>query len=239
MINFVSLDAITEDILYIARGSKVSGSETLSVRQIESWVHQYRALLIKRDLDKGKSPNDDYIQELTALKLVSEIKPGNKSLVDSDIVVYRTDLQLPKTIDLNFRSGLLTVTTLEGKEIQLVDKSRVQWQSYKKFIPNDMIAYQQNGYVYVQNAEGLSYITIRGIFEVPTEVGNFVNTLTQRSCMGLGDPYPIPINMLGDLKTMILKGEMNITLTVGSDNKNDSQNKVESNQVNQPTNNKE
>jgi hypothetical protein len=234
MIQFVSLDTIIEDILKISRGSKISSSEPISIRQIELWIHQYRSILIKQDLDKGKDPNEDYIQELTCIKLVPEFKPGNNSLVSTDIKTYRTDLQIPKTIDFNFKSGITSILTLEGEEIQLVEASRSQWQQYKKYTKSDKLAYQKNGYVYIDSQEGLSYITIRGIFEVPTEAHNFVNELTQLNLWDISSPYPIPINMLGTLKDMILKREMNIMLAVPSDNKNDSQSKVESNTEQQP-----
>ena len=48
MIQFVTLDNIITDLLKIARGSKVSQSETISRRQLEEWVNEYRALLIKQ-----------------------------------------------------------------------------------------------------------------------------------------------------------------------------------------------
>ena len=50
MINFVTLNTIVNDLLNVVRSSKVSRSEPISKRQIEMWVHQYRAILIKQDL---------------------------------------------------------------------------------------------------------------------------------------------------------------------------------------------
>ena len=67
--NFVTLGGLVNDLLLTVRGSKVSRSESISKRQIEEWIHQYRGTLLKRDLDKGKTPNPDYIQEIDHLKL--------------------------------------------------------------------------------------------------------------------------------------------------------------------------
>ena len=69
-IEFVSLWSIVYDVLNIIRGSEVTQSESISDRQIENWIHQYRALLIKQDLDKGKMVNPDYVQEIQCMKLV-------------------------------------------------------------------------------------------------------------------------------------------------------------------------
>ena len=45
----------------------------------------------------------------------------------------------------------------------------------------------------------------------------------------LDDPYPIPINMLPELKTMLLQRELNIEFKSPSDSTNDSRNTVEPN----------
>ena len=64
MIEFVTIDTIVSDLLNIIRGAQVTQSEPISKRQLEAWIHQYRALLIKQDMDKGKMPNPDYIQTI-------------------------------------------------------------------------------------------------------------------------------------------------------------------------------
>jgi hypothetical protein len=42
-----TLSNIIDDILLIARNNNISESEHLSRNQIEMWIHQYRAVLIK------------------------------------------------------------------------------------------------------------------------------------------------------------------------------------------------
>lgn len=60
---FNSLNTIIDDILLIVRDNNISESENLSRVQIEQWIHQYRAYLIKQDLDKGR----DIIQSIYKL----------------------------------------------------------------------------------------------------------------------------------------------------------------------------
>ena len=60
---FTTLNTIIEDILKIASGSIISASNPFSRRQIEDWVHQYRAILLARELDRDNYVNPDYIQE--------------------------------------------------------------------------------------------------------------------------------------------------------------------------------
>lgn len=228
MIEFVSLRSIITDLLKIIRGSKISQSEPISNRQLEAWVHQYRALLLKRDIDKNKMPNPDYIQEINGLELVEEDVIGSDMTgFSSDMYIFKTDLKLPNTIDFNHKSGLVYIGTLDGKEFQLIPQGRSLLQEYKKYTYNDCIAYLKNGYLYLRNSYPLKYINIRGIFEIPTEVSNFVNPTTTSISSDLDDRYPIPITMLPTLKEMILKLELGIEAKSPSDDKNDSQSKVE------------
>jgi len=228
MIEFISLRTIITDLLKIIRGSKISQSEPISERQVEGWVHEYRALLLKRDIDKGKMPNPDYIQEINGLVLTEEDVIGSDMTgLTSNIYVFKTSLTIPNTIDFNHKSGIVYIGTLDGKEFQLVPQGRSSYQQYKKYTNNDTIAYLKNGYLYLLDSTPLKYINIRGIFEIPTKVSNFVNTVTTAVSSDLDDRYPIPANMLPVLKEMILKQELGIESKSPSDDKNDSQSKVE------------
>jgi hypothetical protein len=93
----------------------------------------------------------------------------------------------------------------------------------------DSIAYLKNQYLYLINNDTLSYISIRGIFEIPTEAYNFYNNYLQKKCYDLNDPYPIPIDKVAILKEMILSRELGIQVSSASDNVNDSDSKFEQN----------
>ena len=223
MINFITLDNIIIDLLNVIRGARVSQSETITRRQIEEWVNEYRAVLIKQDMDKGKMPNPDYIQELPGI-LLQVVDRSEGVTIPSETYMMRTKLKLPKTIDLNFKPGLMYVGTIDGREIQFVPESRSQWQRYKRFTAGDPLAFLRNRYLYINNSTPLESISIRGIFEVPTEAGNFINTNADVQTMGYRDVYPIPANMVPVLKEMILSKELGIMSQAPSDNKNDSSN---------------
>lgn len=222
---FITLDNIITDLLNVVRGSKVTQSETITRRQIEEWVNEYRALLIKQDLDKGKMPNPDYIQELPGI-LLEVVDRSNEVDLKSATYFLRTKLELPKTIDLNFSSGLMYVGTIDGREIQLVPEGRARWQQYKRFTSKDPIAFLRNKYLYINTVVPMSAVTVRGVFEVPTEAGNFINTYATTTTLEYRDAYPIPANMIPVLKEMILSKELGVMSQSPSDNKNDSSNKV-------------
>jgi hypothetical protein len=228
MIDFITLNTIVTDLLNIIRSSKISRSESISKRQIEMWVHQYRALLIKQDLDKGKMPNPDYIQELPGLKLEVVDRTEGMDLASS-LYLLRTELILPNTIDLNFKSGFTYVGTVDGREIQLVPEGRSRWQQYKKYTAQDNIAFKRSKHLFVIYPTPLEFLTVRGIFEIPTEVGNFINPSADTTTADMNTPYPIPENMIPVLKQMILKQELGIMVQANSDIKNDSASLVQQN----------
>lgn len=228
MIKFVTLNTIVSDLLDIIRQSKVSRSEPISKRQLEGWVHQYRALLIKRDLDKGKMPNPDYIQEIPALQL-DVVDRSEGTVLESNTYMLKTNLALPNTIDLNNKAGFMYVGTLDGIEYQFVPEGRTQWQQYKKYTNNDNLVFLRNKHLYLLSVSPVKYITVRGVFEVPTEVSNFVNPNSTSDSADLDTPYPIPIHMLPSLKELILKTELGIQYVAPSDTTNDSAHKVEPN----------
>lgn len=228
MIEFISLNTIITDLLEIIRQAKISRSEPISKRQLEAWVHQYRALLIKRDLDKGKMPNPDYIQEIPALEL-EVVDSADGSNIDTYTYVLKSKLALPNTLDLNNKSGFMYIGTIDGKELQFIPEGRSKWQQYKRYTAKDSLVFLRNNYLYLLSVTPLKYLTVRGVFEVPTEVGNFVNPNMPTREAGIDDPYPIPINMIPTLKELILKTELNIEMQAPSDKTNDSQHTVSSN----------
>ena len=228
MSTYVTLNGIVTDLLLIIRGSGVSRSENISKRQLESWVNEYRAVLIKRDLDKGKMPNPDYIQEIPAIEL-EVIDAADDTTVETYTYVLKTKLSLPNTIDLNNKSGFMYIGTIDGHELQFIPEGRSQWQQYKKYTQRDSLVFLRNKCLYLLSVTPIRYLTIRGVFEVPTEVSNFVNPNMPVRSTDIDDPYPIPINMLPVLKEMILKTELNIEMQAPSDKSNDSQHAVSPN----------
>jgi hypothetical protein len=227
-IQFVSLNSIITDLMEIIRQSKVSRSEPISKRQVEGWIHQYRAILIKQDLDKGKMPNPDYIQEIPALKL-DVVDRSYGSLLQSNTYMLMTNLALPNTLDLNHKAGFMYIGTIDGIEYQFIPEGRSQWQQYKKYTKNDNMVFLRNSHLYLLSVKPVQYITVRGVFEVPTEVSNFINANMEPRSADLDDHYPIPINMVPVLKEMILKAELGIEVKSPSDLSNDSSGKVEPN----------
>jgi|DewCreStandDraft_4_1066084.scaffolds.fasta_scaffold03282_19 hypothetical protein len=230
MINFVSLNTIQRDLLEIIRGSQVVASENISPNQIEKWIHEYRAILLKKDIDRGKSLNPAYIQEIPIVKLVEVDLANDLSEVKTNLYTFRTEYKIPKTIDFIFKPGIVSVETPEGEEIQFVPQKRARYQKYKKYTGNDMVAYLKDDYIYIEGChEDLYYVRIRGVFEVPTEVDTFQSGDITEHTYTANDKYPIPIDVVPLLKELILQKELSISVQTPQDTVNDSANRVQQN----------
>lgn len=208
---FNSLNSIVQDIMLIYRDNNLSESENLSRIQVELWIHQYRALLIKQDIDKGREINPDYLQTIGPLHIskVSNCAGGYN---------YISDEKLPKFIDLHFGSGLVSVKDMFGNLIQVGTETKAKYQVSRKYTCNDYIAYLKNNYLYILGPEHLEYVKVEGILEDPTQAGD---------CFDRDDtPYPVPANMIPVIKQMIFEKELNIMSIMPNDTTNNSTNDV-------------
>ncbi len=214
---FTTLNTIIEDILKVVRGSIISTSEPISRRQIEDWVHQYRAELIRQDIDKGYYPNPAYIQSL-----------HNLDLIDSQWEEYwMTDIEIPHAIDTRYDSGYRWVGTDNKLEYTLIPSSRAIWQQHKRYTPNEKVAFYHDNRMYVSKNGDLTPtpITIEGIFENPMIVMRIMNPLANKD-----EHYPFPVNKLPTLKDMIFKKELKIEIATPSDTTNDDKHNPKPNQ---------
>lgn len=117
-----TLNTIIDDILLELRNSSIAESEHISRIQIEQWIHNYRAMLIKQDIDKGRDINPMYVQTLPCIHLDRvECTPGH--------IEYVSNIELPKLIDFHFRTGLVSVKDMFGNLIQLGSETKTNIKS--------------------------------------------------------------------------------------------------------------
>ena len=228
MIIFNSINVIVDDILATIRNNSTSESETISRTQIELWVHEYRALLLKQDLDKGRIPNPDYIQEIPALQLQQVDYAENTNIVTKTFRLKST-IKLPKTIDLHFGNGLTYVGDLLNNEIQFIPESRANWNKHRRYTNNGAFCYLNDSYLFIEGNELLEYVKVRGIFEYPIELSKIVNPINKTIVYDPLSKYPVPANLVPIIKQMILEKELKIVVSVPTDATNDMTNKVSSN----------
>ena len=202
-----TLNTIIDDILLELRNSNVSESEHISRIQIEQWINNYRAMLIKQDIDKGRDVNPMYIQTIKCIHLNRvECIPGHYE--------YVSDIEIPKLIDFHFKSGLIAVKDMYGNLVQIGSETKMKYQKYRKYTCKDYIAYLKNNKLYVEGGNNqLEWVEADVILENPSDAGE---------CFDPDQPYPALAHMIPTIKDLIFSKELNIMPKMPSDETNNS-----------------
>lgn len=204
-----TLKSYIDDIMLTVRNNNISESEDLSYRQIELWIHAYRALLIKQDIDKGRDVNNSYVQVKEY-----DLKEDNyfKIPITNEVSVtthYVTTEEIPKPLDLHDGPCILSVTDLYNGMIQKMSPLRYNFQKHRKFTKNDYTWHYEKDKIHVEGMGLLKRIRVRMVLENPTDLMEDVN-----------QPYPLPVNMWPTLKKLIMQNEFGVMLTLPSDDQN-------------------
>ena len=203
----MSLNNIVDDILLIVRNNNLCESEHLSRIQIEMWIAQYRSILIRQDLDKGRDINPMYIQTMPCIHLDKVDTVAGK-------IEYKSNIELPKLIDFHFRTGLVYVKDMYGNLIQLGHETKMKYQRYRKYTCGDYIAYIKNNRLYIEGSDNqLEWVEIGIIAENPADLNE---------CFDPDSEYPVPAHMIPVIKDMIFSKELNIMHQMPSDETNNS-----------------
>lgn len=214
----MSLNNIIDDILLIVRNNNLSESEHLSRIQIEMWIAQYRSILIRQDLDKGRDINPMYIQTMPCVHLDKVDTVAGK-------IEYKSNIELPKLIDFHFRTGLVYVKDMYGNLIQLGHETKMRYQRYRKYTCGDYIAYIKNNRLYIEGSDNqLEWVEIGIIAENPADLNE---------CFDPDSEYPVPAHMIPVIKDMIFTKELNIMHQMPSDETNNSRDDMQNINVRQ------
>lgn len=214
----MSLNNIIDDILLIVRNNNLSESEHLSRIQIEMWIAQYRSILIRQDLDKGRDINPMYIQTMPCIHLDKVDTVAGK-------IEYKSNIELPKLIDFHFRTGLVYVKDMYGNLIQLGHETKMKYQRYRKYTCGDYIAYIKNNRLYIEGSDNqLEWVEIGIIAENPADLNE---------CFDPDSEYPVPAHMIPIIKDMIFSKELNIMHQMPSDETNNSRDDMQNINVRQ------
>jgi hypothetical protein len=194
--------------------------ELLAINSIESsysyefytdLINEQRALWLRNEYNKNRSIDPYVIQTLSCqeLELVDPIQCCIP--VDTGCKVLRTKKKIPNTIEFFFTKGITSIgpaDILQPRFI-LIDYSRVPYAGNGRTTQNSIYSFLYDGYMYVfsknPNVNLIKFITIRGIFEDPTELSNYINCQTSETCWKPSDIYPINQWMWAYMKQYIIQ----------------------------------
>lgn len=213
--NSLSLNEIAYNVLNALRGGRSSNNDYLSTDQIKFIIKYWRAVFIRRDQERNFNRYRMFEQELGDLSLIEE------SLVDG-YYFYRTD-EIPSPVRLKDTEAI-TNLSIGTEDVPFTDEHRAYWSSNNKYTANRKQAYYKNGYLYVKSKNEITgYLNVRGIFEDPEKVFDFVNEKAGNfEIYDANSPFPMPMDMIDQIMSGILNGTLKMLVTTPNDTTTDT-----------------
>lgn len=179
-----------------------SDDTVFSERLFIDMINQARAVFIRQDLNKNRTADPTLIQELPCVEMeITEAHLCGCLDIPGDCRLLKSVQRIPDTIELSHNDGILSVRPVQLLQapFSYVDYKRIPHIHYSRFTGNVIYAFLLNDYMYLYSPKQSHYgmieqIHIRGIFEDPTQVGNFQNECGD-SCFTKESAYPISMWM--------------------------------------------
>lgn len=216
----ITANHLIADIRNIASSGGNPNEFTVSDRQILYWVEQIRSQLISQSLSKRDDINDSWVQFIHCLEL-EQVDDTDCCLVDSDCYLLKSTMQIPSTIDSWKDNLIISVTTADGTSIPKSNYIKQRYQKYNKYTGKQFGWYLKDDYLYVINSQHINYISISGIFEFPSELGQFVSCDNQ-SCWTYDSNYPISMTLATQVTDIVIKTKVNPFMSFPNDSSNDA-----------------
>jgi hypothetical protein len=216
-----SLNEIVYTLKNLPNGGIQSDDTDISDAQIEFIVNYYRALLIKQEIDKKKRNFAVYEQDLGAVA-VSLIDAAECVEIATDCDILRTVNRIPTPLDVNNSIAITAVQTVDGStSFPQTFLARAKWERFNRWTPRTRKWYYKNGHVYVTNDEELETINIRGIFEDPRLVSQYL-TCDNKVCWTADSEYPMAEWMIKRVVDIFAQGEGKILYSQAVDDTNNA-----------------
>jgi hypothetical protein len=209
--------------------------ESLAINSIESsfsyelftdLINGQRALWLRNEYNKNRSIDPYVLQDLSCLEL-ELVNPIDCCIdVPAKCQVLRTKVQIPNTIEFYFTKGIATIgpADIMMPRYVLIDYSRVPYVGHGRTTQRAVYAFLYNNYLYITSKNPTvsmtKYITVRGIFEDPTSLKQFVSCVNGKPCYSSSEPYPLNLWMWEYMKPQIL----NQLMQKGANQQDDSNN---------------
>lgn len=224
---------LTYDILNTIRGGKQSDDDNISHRQIGFWVDNTRALLIRRDLDKGRTVNPDLVQ--TICEEVISVDAAECPCLTAGCTVLRTKNKVPTALEISDKNLIMRVgpAVVGSTPFSFISYERAQFSNNNKYTKHIIKTFLHNGYIYlIGNSSTLAFlkhISIDLVLEYPEEASSYSSCSTGKPCYTDDSRYPIAAWMIEPLKEMVFNLNIKLAANSPSDNTNNAKHDVEPN----------
>ena len=227
----MTLNQHVYDLREIIRNNRLADDDRLSNRLLKEWVHTNRADWIRRESSKSgwKLPRQ-IVQSLGCVLLEVSDRSKCPVLLTTSGSILRTSRDLPKSIELKNRDGVIEVGPVDkiALPFSYVPVERARFFGHGKFNGSAICAFRYDNRIYLWAQltnesfyKYIRYIGVDGIWEDPTEVANFSH-IDGTACYSDDDEYPMNSWMWKYMRDEILKANFELLMEAPTDKKNDA-----------------
>jgi hypothetical protein len=206
-----SLNDIGYGIIELHRGA-IKPTDSLDLREVKSWVHNYRAFLLHQKFMRPLTMIDQaYKQDLGAVAL--EVVDSSILNIPADTYLVRTTVDIPNLIEDNRK--LPAITRLSSPDMlrrnfNFVSYERALVSGNGRFNSDDVFAFMFDNRLYLISKEnlyykGMTHIHVEGVFEDVTSAYRFKHPDYDDDM-----PYPITKALVAEIESMIVKEKLNL-----------------------------
>lgn len=196
---------LNEIAYQVAEAAGLADNDTF-IERAKAGVAYYRALLVRRELDKNGRTHPTFYQSIVAN--LERAKPTDACLADFNCQVLRTSQKIPSPIRIKgHQAPFLYVGTVDNRFAFLYNEMHVlPLMRHNKYTKNLPTYSYSDGYLYFINVP-YEAIAIRGIFEDPLKLKSFKVCDGESQCSSADDEYPVPLDMVPLIVQSMLAGE--------------------------------
>ena len=196
-----------------------SDDDNVSNEQLIWLFNQYRAKLIREDLEKKRTIDPQLVQNLGCVE-VECVDASECCDILSYSTILRSKKPLPKSIEGYGKNYLLFVGTVDKSESFLVtSETQARWSSGSKYTAKHPRAYIRDSdrYLYLINIpEGTQIVTVDILAENPEDAQKFT-TCAGEPCFTRDMEYPISAHMIPTINAMITERELRLLSNTPTD----------------------
>lgn len=168
---------------------------------------QYRALLIRRDLERNFITRN-FLQSLSCLELIC-VDSAECCNVNTYEKILRTKEQIPvplRTKDYDSFHSVSTIDIQKRKSFIETTFENLKYRRELKFTSTEPCYVYHNNYVYIfdKPTPNFKYIDIDSVFEDPRQVGN-LSDCNGKNCYSDDDIFPMGADQYPALEAYLLE----------------------------------
>lgn len=214
-----SLNELVFEILELLRAN-LKITDPINRRLVIDWIQSNRALLLRNRLAKPFSyPPDSVVQDIGSFTLTNVVPISYNYSINKFRKV--TTNEVPKPLFMDDGVGLFTrIGPTEDlyTNYGVYPREEAIHRGYGVFNTNRVHAYYMNDKLYLvmdeDNYNTLSSVNIQGVFQDPIAAAKIVNP-----SWTYDDDYPIDKSTIDSLKSMIINGKFQLSLSQLTDTK--------------------